>query len=359
MLLHVDGVKYKIKPTDSEIGKLKVRFTQARTVKDLTAEQIAACLTAGRTVQPGVTPYSEETRKKGNKGTVKEDFTRQTLFMDDIDNKHTDIPLETPAHVAEVLAAHNLKAAFMYPTFNSTPENPRFRFALVSDEEFTDKDERDRVQAALIALFPQSDAGCTNADRMFFGTNQGLLDGYTDFEAVCRKADLLALADALNIPAQPDAEPKAPKAGKPGKAAAAKADGAKFGQTIPWALLTAMASPFPPSSAITTAANWAWAAITVISMTGSPSSEKAWKQRGRMWPGCLLRNRIQNLRQKRSPRNRMHRQISPRMKETTEPRMAAVRQNRMRRLSGIRSFPTSATATARRVSWVTSMPNPR
>lgn len=233
MLLHVDGVKYKIKPTDSEIGKLKVRFTQARTVKDLTAEQIAACLTAGRTVQPGVTPYSEETRKKGNKGTVKEDFTRQTVFMDDIDNKLPDAEIETPAHVAEVLAAHNLKAAFMYPTFNSTPDNPRFRFAVVSDEEFTDKDERDRVQAALIALFPQSDAGCTNADRMFFGTNQGLIDGYTDFEAVCRKADLLALADALNIPAQPDAEPKAPKVGKPANAKAANADGTKFGQTIP------------------------------------------------------------------------------------------------------------------------------
>lgn len=233
MLLHVDGVKYKIKPTDSEIGKLKVRFTQARTVKDLTAEQIAACLTAGRTVQPGVTPYSEETRKKGKKGTVKEDFTRQTVFMDDIDNKTPDAETETPAHVAEVLAAHNLKAAFMYPTFNSTPDKPRFRFAVVSDEEFTDKDERDRVQAALIALFPQSDAGCTNADRMFFGTNQGLIDGYTDFEAVCKKADLLALADALNIPAQPDAEPKAPTAGKPEKATAAKADGAKFGQTIP------------------------------------------------------------------------------------------------------------------------------
>ena len=233
MLLHVDSVKYKIKPTDSEIGRLKVRFTQARTVKDLTAEQIAACLTAGQTVQPGVCPYSEETRKKGNKGTVKEDFTRQTVFMDDIDNKTPDAELETPAHVAEVLTAHHLKAAFMYPTFNSTPDKLRFRFAVVSDEEFTDKDERDRVQAALIALFPQSDAGCTNADRMFFGTNQGLIDGCTDFEAVCRKADLLALADAMNIPAQPDAKPKAPAVDKPAKPMAAKADGAKFGQTIP------------------------------------------------------------------------------------------------------------------------------
>lgn len=198
MLLNVDGKKFKIKPTEKEIGALKVRFTNAGSVKDFTVKQIADCLTAGRTIQPGVCPYSEETRKKGKKGTSKDDFARQTIFLDDIDNKLTDIPLETPAHVKEVLAAHNLKAAFMYETFNSKAENQRFRIALVSDEEFTDKDERDRVQAAIIALFPQSDLTCTNADRMFFGTDKGLLDGYTDFEAVCRKADLLALADAIS-----------------------------------------------------------------------------------------------------------------------------------------------------------------
>lgn len=236
MLLHVDRRKFSMKPTEFEIGGIKKRFTNLTTVKNLDAKQIAACLTVGQTVQPGVCPYSEETRKKGKKGTAKEDFTRQSLFMDDIDNKRTDVEIETPAHVAEVLAAHGLKAAFMYETFNSTPENRRFRVALVSDEEFTDKDERGRVQAAIIALFPQSDISCTNADRMFFGTDKGLIEGFTDYEAVCRKADLLALADALNIPAQPDAvtttAAAAPKAGKPAKAAPKK-DGAKFGQPIP------------------------------------------------------------------------------------------------------------------------------
>lgn len=222
MKLHVDGVKFKIKPTDADIGLLKVRFTKAATVKDLTTKEIAAALTAGKTVQPGVCPYSEESRKKGKKGTAKEDFTRQTLFMNDIDNKLKDSPLDTPAHVAEVLAGYNLKAAFMYETFNSTSENIRFRFALVSDEEFTDKDERDRVQRAIIALFPQSDISCKNADRMFFGTDKGLIDGYTDFEAVCRKADLLAFADAMNIPAHPEqeeAEKQAQKITAAGKSA--------------------------------------------------------------------------------------------------------------------------------------------
>ncbi len=226
MLLHVDAKKFKIKPTEKEIGALKVRFANAGSVKDLSVKQIAAALTAGKTIQPGVCPYSETTRRKGKKGTSKDDFARQTVFLDDIDNKLTDIPLETPAHVAEVLAAHNLKPAFMYETFNSTPENQRFRFALVSDEEFTDKDERDRVQAAIIALFPQSDLTCTNADRMFFGTDKGLTPSYTDYEAVCAKADLLALADAMQIPEHPEETAKSAQTGD-------KSKWTKYGETIP------------------------------------------------------------------------------------------------------------------------------
>ena len=133
MLLHVDNTKFKVKPTGAEIGGIKARFTKSASIKDITVKQLADCLTAGKTVQPGVTPFSEESRRKGYKGTNDADFTRQTVFMNDIDNKRKDVPIETPAHVAEVLAAHNLKAAFMYETFNSTADNQRFRFAVVSD----------------------------------------------------------------------------------------------------------------------------------------------------------------------------------------------------------------------------------
>lgn len=229
MLLHVDSYKYKVKPTGGEIGGIKSRFKKAATIRDLSVKQIAAALTAGKTIEPGVCPFSECSKAKGMKGTCKDDFTRQTAFLDDIDNKRTDVPIETPAHVAEVLAAYGMKAAFMYETFNSTPENERFRYCLVSDEEFTNKAERDRVQAAIIKLFPQSDPDCTNADRIFFGTDKGLLDEYTDFEAVCRKADLLALADAMQIPENPEQAEKEAQAAQTGD----KSKWTKYGETIP------------------------------------------------------------------------------------------------------------------------------
>ena len=46
------------------------------------------------------------------------------------------------------------------------------------------------------ALSPQSDKSCRNADRVYLGTNKGLIEEYTDFDAVCGKSDLLALAEA-------------------------------------------------------------------------------------------------------------------------------------------------------------------
>ncbi|MCD8106858.1 MAG: phage/plasmid primase, P4 family [Oscillospiraceae bacterium] len=223
MLLHVDNVKFRVKPTGQEIGGIKSRFTKSASIKEVTAKQLAAALTAGKTVQPGITPFSEESRKSGAKGTKDEDFSKQTVFMNDIDNKRTDVPIETPAHVAELLAQYGLKPAFMYETFNSTAALQRFRIALIADEDFTDRAERDRVQAALIVAFPQSDQSCINADRIFFGTDKGLIEGYTDFEAVCSKSDLLAFADAYKDAIQALTEQNvAPKADKP-----------KFGEIIP------------------------------------------------------------------------------------------------------------------------------
>lgn len=119
MLLHIDSTTFRAKPSGPEVGGIKYRFTKPVSIQNLTVRQIADALASGQTIQPGVTPFSEESKAAGRKGTVKEDFTEQTLFMVDIDNKRDDAPLETSEHVADVLAAHNLRAAFMYPRQHS------------------------------------------------------------------------------------------------------------------------------------------------------------------------------------------------------------------------------------------------
>lgn len=167
MLLHVDSAKYRAKPTKAEIGAIKCRFAKSASIKEMTVNQIAACLLAGRTVQPGVTPFSEATKAKGYKGTADSDFTQQTLFMSDIDNEKEDAPQETPEHIAELLAEFNLKPVFMYESFHSTAAQKRFRFAVVCDEAVTDRAERDAIQGALIALSPQSDYGTETRIEVF------------------------------------------------------------------------------------------------------------------------------------------------------------------------------------------------
>ncbi len=214
MLIHVDSFQFTKKPAGNEIGGIKARFTKKGSMQDLSVNEIAERLQAGQTIQPGVTPFSERNRQKGKTGTCDDDFQQQTLFMTDIDNKRKDVPKETPTHAKEVLGQYNLRLAFAYPTFNSTPENERFRLAVVCDEVITDRAERDSIQAALIKLFAQSDPDCINADRIFFGTDKGIYADVGDMGAVCRKADLLALADAMQTAHGKETGQK-PKFGEP------------------------------------------------------------------------------------------------------------------------------------------------
>ena len=216
MLVHVDSIRFTSKPVGNEIGGIKARFTQKGSIQNLSVNEIAERLQAGHTIQPGVTPFSERNRQRGKTGTCDDDFREQTLFMTDVDNKRKDAPKETPTHAKEALLQYNIPLAFAYPTFNSTPDNERFRLAVVCDETITDRAERDSIQAAFIKLFAQSDPECINADRIFFGTDKGIYADLGDMNAVCRKTDLLAFAKAMQTEKQAENEKKT-----------------KFGETIP------------------------------------------------------------------------------------------------------------------------------
>ena len=197
MRLHIDSKHFTKKPDGLAIGGIKRRLTDNSSIKDLTVPEIVSALIAGQTIQPGVTPFSNNSRMNGCKGTTDADFSEQTLFMIDLDNEQDDIPKETPESVAKVLGRYGIPIAFAYETFSSTPEKMRFRIGLVSDEPFTNRVERDHVQQSLVKMFSQSDQSCINADRIFFGTNKGLFEGVGNFDAVCEKASLLGFATTV------------------------------------------------------------------------------------------------------------------------------------------------------------------
>lgn len=198
ILLHVDPVTYHHKPTmKNEIGKIKIRMANPSNIQEMTVEEIAQALQEGRTIQPGVCPLSETSIRNGAKGTKKDDFTSQQIFLTDIDNENPNAPQETPEHLEVVLKENGLKAAFMYESFHSTSKQIRFRYAIVCDEVITDREERDSIQRALISLSPQADQSTSNADRIYFGTNKGIIK--SDYNAVCKKKDLVAVANTLTV----------------------------------------------------------------------------------------------------------------------------------------------------------------
>ena len=86
--IHADSRKYVVKPARKEIGSIKRRMAQSGSIMDLTIKQIADRILAGMTIEPGVCPLSDESQDKGRKGTVKEDFTQQQMFLIDIANEY-------------------------------------------------------------------------------------------------------------------------------------------------------------------------------------------------------------------------------------------------------------------------------
>jgi hypothetical protein len=195
MKLHVDNKAFARKPEGVEIGGIKARFTKPGSIQDLTPAQIIAAIKAGYTIQPGVTPFSATSKAAGNKGTVDADFTEQTLFEIDIDNKRGDVPRETPAHVAEVLLSNNIDIAFMYYSFSSTEELEKFRVGIICYETVTDRAERDKIQAALIQAFPQADTDCINADRIYFAGKEFINSYSAGYDT--DKEMLIAFADKI------------------------------------------------------------------------------------------------------------------------------------------------------------------
>ena len=244
MRVHLDKIGFPVKPSGTEIAHMKYRLTDQATILDLSVDEIVFHLCNGQTIQPGVTPFTEESMeryraeqakkkaeaeakgkrfKPGLPGTRNDDWTDQTLFMLDMDNKEG--PTLTPEDAVAKLAEHNLPVAFAYPTFSAGPDNLRYRLALVSAEAFTDRDERDMVQKALCIFFrPQADQECKNADRIFFGTDKAPLD-VGDLHATCAKEDLLKFAfDVLTIDLvnSADREGQASTSSTPGNLQAAR-----------------------------------------------------------------------------------------------------------------------------------------
>lgn len=184
--LHIDKIGYtdkKCLKNEEEIQKLKKRLQRDYPPIEASLEEVIEELQKGKTISPAVM-----------KGTESKDFEEQQLFMVDIDNKKEDIPILTVEKALEICEKNHLAPVFYYYTFSHKETLPKFRLVFVMDEVITDHILRDTITRKLIDLFEQADTSCTNADRLFFGTNKEAI--------ICDLTSRITVDNVLKIPAK-------------------------------------------------------------------------------------------------------------------------------------------------------------
>ena len=101
-------------------------------------------------------------------GTTSKEFISQEIFALDFDDGFT---------IDEALnrcKQKNILPAFGYTSFSHKPEHHKFRLIFHSDKVIKDCKERDKIQLALMTIFPECDKVCKDPARLFFG-GKGLI----------------------------------------------------------------------------------------------------------------------------------------------------------------------------------------
>lgn len=145
--------KYKQKPTGSEVAHIQ----KALKPTSIDIRTLAEGLSHGCTFKPAFL-----------NGTTSKEFISQEIFALDFDDGFT---------IDEALSRckqKNILPAFGYTSFSHKPEHHKFRLIFHSDKVIKDCKERDKIQLALMTIFPECDKVCKDPARLFFG-GKGLI----------------------------------------------------------------------------------------------------------------------------------------------------------------------------------------
>ncbi len=179
--LNIDRVSYAKKPDGLEMGAIVNRLKHPDSIVETTLSGVIEAAGSGRTFTCG-----ELT------GKSQKDWVSQRLFAVDVDNDAEALPKLSPEEVLKIFENRGIPVTFMYHTFSNTPEHLKFRVVLLCDEVITDREEAKRIIQNFLGLFPsasvrdprtgrqrtvsQADNACVNLDRMFLGTDKGIID---------------------------------------------------------------------------------------------------------------------------------------------------------------------------------------
>ena len=158
--VHIDTVKYNMKPK-KEFGLIKPRLQSESTIQEVEVKELISKITNGYSISPAIM----------NGGISELNWKEQSLFMVDIDNDNSNLPILTLEEALNICKNNSIVPAFSYYTFSHTEQKPKYRLAFITDIVITNSNDRKKIINTLISLFPQCDEHCKNADRIFLGTN--------------------------------------------------------------------------------------------------------------------------------------------------------------------------------------------
>ena len=186
--LNVDKIGYKDKASAKRAtGAICNRTKSVKSIVSITPEQLINAIESGRTFTPGELS-----------GTLEADWKSQQIIAADIDNdkelldengkrvmkngKVVKIPCNhiiAPGEALEILKANNLNPYFMYHSFSSTKDLPKYRIVFILPEKLTNGAEAKQLTRKLANLFnsatkePNADTSISNLDRLLFGSAPG------------------------------------------------------------------------------------------------------------------------------------------------------------------------------------------
>ena len=150
--IHMHEQAYRSKPQKAEIAKISNTITEKKETMDV-CDFAKAAGEEGRTFTPAVFDGSRK----------KECFVSQQVYALDFDSGFTIEEFMERAN------KYNITPAFIYETFSSTEENPKFRAVFINDCRIDDREAASILIQMLQMIFPESDKSCKDVARMFFG----------------------------------------------------------------------------------------------------------------------------------------------------------------------------------------------
>ena len=174
----MDNVKFDRKPTD-EVATItrRLKLTEFTSIEELAVQVVVP---NGRTWTPATFVRNGVRNNKA--------WIGQQLFALDFDN---GIAKQDFLDRCDKYRVHPV---FMYETFSSVNES-KFRAVFMTTQYIDAIQVRDYIQKALMGIFPEADAACKDAARMYYGGKQII---YTNYNAYLDLENLtFALVDCM------------------------------------------------------------------------------------------------------------------------------------------------------------------